>query len=377
MNLSFLKQKLSNSLFIALISIFLGISFNFFIWESIKFPFVNIDNTVGKLSLNNFNPLNNLVRFILFVSLPSIFFYFLLKTKKHEIPLVSKELKSQRPIKYLFLIMVSLNIILFFNQDFSTDSFDYFHEGLEMLPALNYQVNGGIWSSTLFVRGAFVDLFTAYLGWEIFNTSIGAYRYIVSINNLLVELSFIFLIYTIWLNIKKFQFGYFFPVISFISYLVTSNIQNLDRRQLVFILGLSLILLALKYSNKILFFITGFLSAASIFFSLDTGIFYNLVLVFFYILIFKFTTEKNKNLFFGFFGILTSWMVSIYLVGFAEFRSFLENLFFIFKYKDLLDSYVYPIPFLLENFRATLPLIFIMFNLISIVFIFKKKLFRK
>lgn len=376
MNLSFLKQKLSNSpFFIALISIFLGILLTFFIWESIKFPFVNIDNTVGKLSLNNFNPLNNLIRFILFVSLPSLFFYFFLKVKKLELPLIKKELKFEKILISLFLIIIGVNTFIFFNQDFNTQNFDYFHEGLEILPALNFQSYGGIWSSTLFVRGAFIDLFTAYLGWEIFNTSIGAYRYIVSVNNLLVEISFVFLIYSIWVNIKKYQFGNFFPAAAFIFYLTTSSIQNLDRRQLIFIFGLSLVFLALKYSSKIIYFLAGFLSSISIFFSLDTGIFYNLVLILFFILIFIYSNQKKKNLLFGILGIFLSWLCLIYLIGYSEFRSFLENLFFLLKYKDLLDSYIYPNPFQLENFRSTFPLILIMLNLKALVFTYKKNYF--
>ena len=66
-----LKNKIINFLII----IFFYIFFLSFIWEYIKLPLNNEENVIGVLTLKNINPLNDTLRFILFVFPPLLFFF--------------------------------------------------------------------------------------------------------------------------------------------------------------------------------------------------------------------------------------------------------------------------------------------------------------
>ena len=69
-----LKNKIINFLII----IFFYIFFLSFIWEYIKLPLNNEENVIGALTLKNINPLNDTLRFILFVFPPLLFFFLFL-----------------------------------------------------------------------------------------------------------------------------------------------------------------------------------------------------------------------------------------------------------------------------------------------------------
>lgn len=361
------------------------------LWNSINIPFSNPDHVVGKLTLVEQNPLTNSIRWMTFTVLPSIIFLtltFLSKFKKSLINFFNNnpEDSGENSIKlhkfnFLTIVLIALipiiQIFIFLQKDLTVEYFDVFHEGVELTPAFNYLQGKGIWSGTLFVRGAFQDLFTAIVGWKIFGVnSIGSYRIIINIANLLIPTGLSALLFAVWHSLENKHKGIIIIQSMLFFYLYSAKIQYFDRRDAPLLLGISVLIFALNSRNKVLLFIAGIFSAVCSFYSLDVGIYFtalSLFIPFLEILLSK--RSKNKRM--GglvclFIGFLAGWL--LFYIGFKpyEFSAFWGNFIYILKYKDLLDGLVYPIPSLFNSFRYTFPLLIGAFNLIALLIAYLK-----
>ncbi len=358
------------------------------LWNSIKIPYSNPDNVVGKLTLVEHNPFTNSIRWAVFTVLPSLLFLslmFLPKFKKYVVDMFknqSEEIHNNpRWYKIIFYLTLTLLAVIpifsFLQKDLTVEYFDVFHEGVELTPAFNYIKDKRVWSGTLFVRGAFHDLFTAVVGWKIFGiNSIGSYRLMVNIASLLIPLSLAVLLFSVWHSFEnKFKGTLTVQSILFF-YLYSSKIQYFDRRDVPLLIGVSVLIYALNSRNKALFFIAGVFSAACSFYSLDVGIFFTALLIlvpFLEIILNKESKDKKmKDLVFLFVGFLTGWLIFYTGVKPYEFSAFLTNFAYILKYKDLLDGLVYPTPSLIGSFRYTFPLITGALNLLVLVIAYLK-----
>ena len=135
----------------------------------------NPENVYGILSVNKFNPLNNDLRFIILISLVfGTFFLSLIFYKKNmntfnEIIFFEKKKKTIENYKYLnvvFLVFLTFVTFEFLSMSYPLNEIDFFHEGERLSPAKNYLLNGKIWSGSLFIHGAFIDLFEPIIGWK-------------------------------------------------------------------------------------------------------------------------------------------------------------------------------------------------------------------
>ena len=151
------KNKIINFLII----IFFYIFFLSFIWEYIKIPLNNEENVIGALTLKNINPLNDTLRFILFVFPPLLFFFLFLNFNyshrfikvsslfdKIKISTEKKEymqIKDVFHIKILFFLFI---ILEFCSLDFSKYSLlDTLHDGDYLTALINYKNFNGFCSS--------------------------------------------------------------------------------------------------------------------------------------------------------------------------------------------------------------------------------------
>ena len=367
------------------------------LWPKINLPFSNPYNAVGKLTIAKQNPMTNSVRWGVFVILPSVLFFILSLNSKFKNTLIrifaknsghndnyanntnKNDLASDALNRKITIIVICLfsiiPLLIFFQKDFTYKYFDTFHEGVEMTPAYNFINGKGIWSGTLFVRGAFQDLFTAVLGWKIFNiVSIGAYRVIVEITKLLIPLGLSLLFYSIWKNLKNKHFSALAIQFMIFFYLYSMRIQNFDRRAGPFLFGIAVMFFAVNSGKKILYFVTGLFSAICSFYSLDIGIYFTALLVILALIltISKMHTPKNVriNLLATVTGVIFGWILLYLFVGSYEFSAFVKNLMYITKIKDLLDSQIYPTPNIIKSFRFTLPLLISSFNILIYLIFF-------
>ena len=172
---------------LTLTSILLGI----FFWNKITLPYSNPENVYGILSIKEFNPFNDDLRFIILISLVfGTFFLSLIFYKKNlynfnEIIFFKKKKKSIENYKHLnlgFLIFLIFITFEFLSITYPLNEIDFFHEGERLGPAKSYLQNGKIWSGAFFVHGAFTDVFSPVIAWKIFgNETIGSHRLFIYI----------------------------------------------------------------------------------------------------------------------------------------------------------------------------------------------------
>ncbi len=145
---------------------------------------------------------------------------------------------------------------------------------------------------------------------------------------------------------------------------------------------LSLIFLLLYFINEkknyLNLFFLGTLSAGSLLWSLDKGLFLN---IFFCLFIFYlFLNKKIQNISIFILGILFSWLTFYFLVGSIEFNSFLSNTISLIEQRDYIMGIIYPEPFFGDSnhtSRATKNLLIIILNAILILNIFRDSVTRK
>ena len=167
--------------------LFLTIIFSAFIWGKLDLPFNNEDQIIGFYSVKNVSHLNDILGYVLFITIPTIFFiiwlYFVEK-KKINFFLENIRFKNDEThsIKieniFLFLIIGSL-FFEFLSVDFPDHKLDYFHEGQRLSAAYNNKINNDLWSGSYITVGLFFEILGPKLIWKIFDyESIGLLRFL-------------------------------------------------------------------------------------------------------------------------------------------------------------------------------------------------------
>ena len=154
-------KKLNSCKFwiLSTISLFLSINLGLIVWDLIELPYQNPKGLTGPLTLINFNPLNNIFRFISFVGIPTVVFIvicrlFLVVKDNEKINPILNETKSYVP--NVILIFILFNLLNSFINDFEDYStLDTFHEGESLTAAFNTIFGLGIWKGLI----SYMELF--------------------------------------------------------------------------------------------------------------------------------------------------------------------------------------------------------------------------
>lgn len=367
------KQK---SFYFFLILYFVYIFLISFNWELIKLPFNNQDEVIGYLTINKINPLNDTLRFFLFVGPPFVFTFFYIRKYLNlnffNIKLFFKKDYSQIEnvryryyfcLKILFFIFI---ILEFFSINFSQiNSIDTLHDGDYLTPLINYQNYKGFWTSSFTIHGG-RELFTPIIASKIFDTNnFGA-----------IKFSFIFLIFIIkfFSIIISYQFIKFtklescykliifvistFFLLSLSSYTKVGLLNTRDLFVLInFIIMIEMIL---KKNTFLLSFLLSVSVILALFFHYDTGLY--LVFLFFVLNIYFVLNKKFKDFFFLTFTIFINLFLVFLLLEKSEFLSFFDQLIHAIKNIDKIHGLEYPKPFnfseIKDSSRGTKLLIF-------------------
>ena len=336
-----------------------------FLWDKISLPLDNELGIISPLTIDGYNPINDTIRYILFIALP-LFTFLLLNIS------INKEKLSLKGILFEkyddsqihncnFFIFPTIILIFFIIFEFaSLNLFNYrldpFHDGDYLTPAYNYISTNKFWLSSFTIHGG-SDFFYPLMMWKIFDVNtIGAGRFSFIILILILKFLLIILSYQLSKNLyltKESKLILFTilatSLISMCSYNVPLNYSYFSYRDIYIILFL-IFFIELFINNKLNTLITIFISLISttaIFFHFDIGVYINFILLCYviYLLIIK----KYKEIIIIFSSLIIFWCLAIYFIGFNEFEAFLDNAKSIILSIDLMHGLKHPIPFLSIN----------------------------
>jgi hypothetical protein len=365
-----------------------------FIWNEISLPLKNTNLTVGFLTVQNYNPFNDTIRYVLIISIPLCLYFFLSKfffKKKISISKLlvkfdnNKKLKINfYDIKYIFFLIIFFIILQFLSHDHTHAKLDYLHDGDYLTPAYNFLSSPGIWSSAFSSHGG-SDIFYAIIAWELFNLqTIGSVRVFMAIFIVFLKVVSIFFILKL-INLsdlnKDFKKILFFllslVIISFSSFDLPMNYSILSYRDIYYLLFFIFLFDFIYFRSDSSIFLISFISFLTPLLHIDTGIYLNTLLL--GLIIYLFILKEFNNLLKILFIYLCLWTILFLLVGKNEFFSFFDHFIYMAKHVDLVHGLEYPQPlFSIEKnehgFRATKGLII---QLLACIIVLREVFFKE
>ncbi len=365
-----------------------------FLWPYIKLPFDTSITIRGEDYLPNLhNPLNDSVRFFLFISLP-IGFYFFYKLFFHKLNLFFFLKKfcfntddHYKPDSFIYknkdlslysLLIVFIVLLQFFSLDFEIfiSPIDMFHEGVWLTASSNSIYTNEFWQSSYVTRGLFGSFYNFFL-WKITSiNSIGLSRFFPLLITLFCKILLILISKSLVEKnlMNKTEKNLFFIILSFLlinlfSYDITAN--NYYRLFLLLFFCFLLLNYFKTFEKKsISFVIMGLLSSTSMFWFVDIGFFINFLIIFF--LIFLFFKKQYLDLIHLTFYIILGWFLWYILLPDKELVEFIRNTYQILTTIEYIGGLIYPTPFFSKDARSTRALIIILIVGIWLVgFLFK------
>jgi len=359
------------------LTIFSLISLSFilisYLWNDISIPLENNNQTVGYLTIQNYNPFNDTIRYICIISLPLFLYLFL------QIYLLNKKLKinnllnkfsytSNRPslvfseIKYYFLGILLLIVIQFLSFDHSHTKLDHLHDGDYLTPAFNFILNKGIWSSAFSSHGG-ADIFYAAMAWNIFKvTSISSVKLFMSYFVIILKILSVFFIFKL-INLsildkklKKFLFIILSIIlINFSNFEFPMNYSIISYRDIYYLIFFIFLIDFIYYRSAVSIYSISFISFLTPLFHIDTGIYLNSL--FLLLIIYLTFTKEFKNLFKLLTSYISYWLILFIFVGQNEILSFVNHLIYMAQHVDLVHGLQHPQPIFetgdKHGFRAT------------------------
>ncbi len=356
---------------------FLSIFICTLLWNSIKFE-PNRYDIIGHYSLNNFNPLNEIVRYIFFISLPFIVF---LVSKIYFFKISSQDVLESFKIKYenilvekslyyLLFLLISYLIFELFSQNFPIHKIDIYHEGQRLSSAYKSFLDNSLWTGSFVTVGIIYETIGTKLIWGLFNKqTIGLMRVLDLFYIFLTKISLVYLFFEISKYTKldlKFKLLFFlfvtFMGLSLVSYNLNSP-GNIHFREVPILITLIIIIKSLNKSSLLLNLIFGFLSVFIFLWSLDRGIVFSLLLFLF--CIFLIFNNRYKDFLNLIICISFFWFL-FYFFETEEFKAFWINTYDVITELNYIHGIIHPTPFSDEqnSSRATKSLIVILFSVV-------------
>jgi hypothetical protein len=165
----------------------------YLVWDAIRLPFHNPWNVVGPLTRDEFNPANNIVRFLVFITLP---FALLALVSALRVAAINRLLfepllpspaipaEESRPLRWgltVFTLCLAALLSLYVPTYHASKEFDTFHEGETLGTAVSLEHGKVPYRDVIFVHGVIQDPVRSMVAFRIFGRSIGAQRTLESL----------------------------------------------------------------------------------------------------------------------------------------------------------------------------------------------------
>ena len=354
--------------------IFLGVILSVFLskffWGWIDIDYTKEFEIPGEYSKYKYNPINESIRYVTFISMPLIVYLVCIKIFK------GQEIKQIKEIFYYdnsktfyvtknnllvlcFLSFSALILLDFLSVNLPLHTIDTLHEGQWLTPGINYLKKGGYWIDSYITIGFFHEILNVLIGFKIFDIfSIGSSRFSILLSILVFKFLLIIFIYKLTV-IQKLTENFkilFFVLISLIALSMTSfsfyNSGILHYRNLPLILFLILLIPIISNEKMVIFycFLIGAMSTISMLWGLDKGAYLNLTLASLILfLIIKKDFDKSVWIILG--AIIT-WILFYKIFGQEEFKSFFYNTKEIYQSMDWIHGIIHPEPFSSDQHSA-------------------------
>ena len=375
--------------YIPLILTLVAIAISTFLWDKINLSYDIQNQIYGEYSVEQYNPNNETLRFLLFVSLPLFTFlttYLIFNSQNtysfnQVIFSNSDHIKNKNNFYYnIFIIFFIIILILeFLTLDFFklSKNIDFVHDGMLLTPSNNAYLLNKFWSSSYVSRGLFANFGPVVL-WKFFGfKSVG----LMHMTNLILLFSnkilLIFICKEISKNIifsedKKLLY---FLILSILSISLVSYFQlnAIPERLFLFLLFFLIFIYSNNQINKFSFalFLMGLFSNISMLWYIDIGAYINVLILF--LLIYFLIRSEIKKFTSIFFGIIFSWLMFIFLTPAIEVKEFFHAVLSIYMTVDYWNGLIYPTPFLSGDARSTKALLLlILTGVLTIIVNFNK-----
>ncbi len=346
------------------IYIFLGVILSVclakFFWGWIDIGYVKKFEIIGEYSKFKYNPINETIRYVTFISLPLIVYLICIKIFR------GKEIKKIKEIFFydnsktsyvtknnllglyflIFLVLISLN---FLSINLPSDKIDIFHEGQWLTAVINYLKKGGYWIDSYITQGLFNEILSPLIGFKIFDIlSIGSSRFSTLLSILVFKIFLIIFIYkltTIQRMTENFKILFFILISLIALYMTNYNLGILSYRELPLIIFLILLIPIISNEKMTILycFLIGVMSVISMLWGIDRGAYLNLTLA--SLILFLFIKKDFRKSSWIIIGITVGWILFYTIIGPEEFKSFLYNTKEIYQTQDWIHGYIHPEPF--------------------------------
>ena len=352
------------------LSVILSVFLSKFFWGWIDIDYTKEFEIPGEYSKYKYNPINESIRYVTFISMPLIVYLVCIKIFK------GQEIKQIKEIFYYdnsktfyvtknnllvlcFLSFSALILLDFLSVNLPLHTIDTLHEGQWLTPGINYLKKGGYWIDSYITIGFFHEILNVLIGFKIFDIfSIGSSRFSILLSILVFKFILIIFIYKLTV-IQKLTENFkilFFVLISLIALSMTSfsfyNSDILHYRDLPLILFLILLIPIISNEKMVIFycFLIGAMSTISMLWGLDKGAYLNLTLASLILfLIIKKDFDKSVWIILG--AIIT-WILFYKIFGQEEFKSFFYNTKEIYQSMDWIHGIIHPEPFSSDQHSA-------------------------
>lgn len=356
---------------VVLLAVFaLGIGLGVLLWNLIKLPYHNSWGITGPLTFIKYNPLNTQVRFVVLIVLPALLLaiaYLLNVGGFRNVSFIedSSELepdlseKTTRAKTWFFAIVLVLFAVLI-ALPVQLSTFDTFHDGESLGPAINYNLGQVPYKDVNFFHGLYEDPLRSVLAFKLFGKSIGATKTMQSVNKLVVFLLLTFLLY------KLFQGNFLYCFTAFILFLTLQGLSVLTAPRNLFLIippramtmvAFSLTVVYLREFIKremtsrrrlfVICFFFSFIGVASFAYSIDMGLYLFVAYLILAIVLYVFIFHRSPLRITYLASSLLGPGLAVVLLGFLlrwDFGAFFRFTFwYIPKYKELADGYLYPL----------------------------------
>ena len=332
------------------------------LWKHINLPLNNTVGAKGLLVSENYNPLNDTLRYAIFISIPLIVFLYSNYIFKNKVINIKKLIQEKEEViinYYPILIVISFifAIFIFFeffslNFSFSNYVLDQFHDGNYLTPFQNYLSSKNIWISSHVTHGASDIFYPALMSKILGIKSVGAVRVFDIFLILLLKLATIILAYQLTkiTNLSKEGKILFFIIFTSILLLMSrytflASAYYFSHKDIYIILFLILFTELFLSSNlkNISLLALPLIATLSFLFHVDIGIYINFILFFYFL--YLIITKKYNDILLLLLSLFIVWSLTIFVVGLDEIVAFFKNTKSIVSSMDLIQGLKYPEPF--------------------------------